>query len=205
MILGLIPAAGKSTRMGRPKLALRLGEYTILEHVIRALRGGGVEQVLVVVGPHGADLISLARSAGALALRLTQVTPDMRATVEAGLDWLEQQFRPQAADAWLLAPADHPTLHPKIIERLLAARQMHPAQSIFLPCFDTRRGHPTLIAWKHVSELRAQAAGEGINALLRRHQLETLELPVDDPGVLTDLDTPEDYERLQRDARWHNV
>src|SRR5438105_3807703 len=102
MILGLIPAAGKSTRMGRPKLALRLGECSILEHVIHALRAGEVEHVLVIVGPHVSELIPLAQAAGAEALLLPNETRDMRATVEAGLNHLEERFRPQQDDAWLL-------------------------------------------------------------------------------------------------------
>src|SRR5207237_3552168 len=55
--LALIPAAGKSTRMGRPKLALPLGGRTVLEHVVAALRDAGVEHVLVVVGPHVPELV----------------------------------------------------------------------------------------------------------------------------------------------------
>ena len=55
MIYGLIPAAGKSSRMGRPKLSLMLGERTVLTHVLDSLREGGVAQTLVVVGPQSGD------------------------------------------------------------------------------------------------------------------------------------------------------
>ena len=50
---GLIPAAGKSRRMGRPKLTLPLAARTVLEAVLDTVRQGGVETVLVVVGPDG--------------------------------------------------------------------------------------------------------------------------------------------------------
>ena len=52
MRFAVLPAAGKSTRMGRPKLALPLGERTILEQVVAALRQAEVEHILVIVGPH---------------------------------------------------------------------------------------------------------------------------------------------------------
>ncbi len=52
MIFAVVPAAGRSSRMGRPKLSLPLGGRTVLEHVVIALRQGGVDEVLVVVGPH---------------------------------------------------------------------------------------------------------------------------------------------------------
>src|SRR5262245_40399906 len=52
MISALLPAAGHSTRMGRPKLSLPLGQRTVIEHVINTLKNARIEQILVVVGPH---------------------------------------------------------------------------------------------------------------------------------------------------------
>ncbi len=198
MTFALIPAAGKSTRMGRPKLALPLGERTVLEHVVAALRSGGAEHVLVVVGPHVAELAPLAESAGAAVLVLSEETADMRATVEAGLRWLEEKFAPRPEDAWLLAPADHPTLEAEVVRQLLAARAAHPEASVLIPTFGGQRGHPALIAWNHVAAMRGLPGGQGLNVYLRQQTSETLELPVDTDAVLCDLDTPEDYERLRR-------
>jgi len=201
MTLALIPAAGKSTRMGRSKLALPLGERTVLEHVIAALGKGGAEHVLVVLGPHVWEMAPLAESTGASVLVLPEETADMRATVEAGLRWLEERFAPRPENAWLLAPADHPTLEPDVVRQLLAARAAHPESSIFIPTFRGERGHPALIAWKHVAAMRGLPGGQGLNVYLRQQIGETLELPVDTDAVLCDLDTPEDYERLRRKWR----
>jgi molybdenum cofactor cytidylyltransferase len=198
MILALLPAAGKSTRIGRPKLALPLGGRTVLGHAVAALRRAGVEHVLVVVGPHVPELIPLAEAAGAHVCRLPAETPDMRATIEQGLRWLEERFHPGPDDAWLLAPADHPTLDAAVVRQLGQARAAHPECSIFVPTFEGRRGHPTLIGWKHVAGVRAHPAGQGLNTYLRGHTAETLEVPVASADVLCDLDTPEDYERLLR-------
>ena len=200
MTLALLPAAGKSTRMGRPKLALPLAGRTVLEHVVAALRQAGVEHVLVVVGPHVPELVPLAEAAGAAVCRLAQETPDMRATIEHGLRWLEERFHPGPEDAWLLTPADHPALDATVVRQLGQARATHPDRSIFIPAFAGRRGHPTLIGRKHVAGIRAHPAGQGLNTYLRRHPAETLEVPVTSADVLCDLDTPEDYERLCR--RW---
>jgi molybdenum cofactor cytidylyltransferase len=198
MILALLPAAGKSTRMGRPKLALPLGGRTVLEHAVAALRQAGVEHVLVVVGPHVPELVPLAEAAGAAVCLLAQETPDMRATIEHGLRWLEECLHPSPEDAWLLTPADHPTLDAAVVRDLRQARAAHPDRSILIPAFAGRRGHPTLIGWKHVAGIRAHPAGQGLNAYLRLHGGETLEVPVTSADVLRDLDTPEDYERLLR-------
>jgi molybdenum cofactor cytidylyltransferase len=199
-LFALVPAGGRSARMGRPKLSLPLGGRTVLEHTVSTFRRAGVEHVLAVVGPHVPELVPLAEAAGAKVCRLPEETADMRATVEHGLRWLEETFRPAAEDAWLLAPADHPTLNADVIRELLRARAEHPERSVLVPTWEGRRGHPALIAWKHVAGIRAHPAGEGLNTYLRQRAAEVLEVPAASADVLCDLDTPADYERLRR--RW---
>ncbi len=198
MMFAVVPAGGHSTRMGRPKLALPLGDRTVLEHVVAALREGGADRIVVVVGPHVPELVPLAEAAGADVCRLPEATADMRATVEHGLRWLEERYRPRPDDAWLLAPADHPTLNPAVVRQLRESYGNEPSRSIVLPVYGGRRGHPTLIAWRHVAGLRAFPAGQGINGYLRSQAGETLEVAVTNAGILWDLDTPEDYERLRQ-------
>jgi molybdenum cofactor cytidylyltransferase len=197
MICGLVPAAGKSIRMGRPKLSLPLGDRTVLECVLDTLRAGGVAETLVVVGPHVPELVPLAARKGAHVCLLPEETPDMRATVEIGLRWLTHHFSPRPEDAFLLVPADHPTLDPSVVRLLLRAREDRPESSIVVPTFDGRRGHPTLIVWRQVPAILARPAGEGLNVFLRSRADQTLEVPVTSADVLRDLDTPEDYEALR--------
>ena len=67
---GLIPAAGKSRRMGRPKLQLVWRGKTILEHAVTALIDGGVTSVLVVIRPGDTEMQALAEKSGAEVLEL---------------------------------------------------------------------------------------------------------------------------------------
>lgn len=198
MRFAVIPAAGTSSRMGRPKLALPLGERTILEHVVAALRKAEVEHILVLIGPHVAELAPLAENAGAYVCCVDARPNGMRGTVEHGLRWLEKRFRPSLQDTWLLVPADHPALDASVVPRLEAAFAAHPHYSIVLPTHNGRRGHPTLFSWKHVAAIRAWPVDLGLNTYVRSLVAETLEVPVDSAGVLWDMDTPEDYERLRR-------
>jgi molybdenum cofactor cytidylyltransferase len=197
MIFAIIPAAGHSTRMGKPKLALSLAGRSVLERVIDALRAGGCETILVVVGPHVPELVPLAQAASAQTLLLGATTPDMRATVELGLHWLEDRYHPRPDDPWLLVPADHPTLEPNIVECLLCEyRQSH--STIVVPTFQGRRGHPTVSAWKMVPGIHALTPGKGLNSFFREHAEATLEVPVTRDSVLCDMDTPEDFARIWR-------
>ena len=193
---GLIPAAGKSRRMGRPKLLLPLGETTVLEHALSAVRSAGVTNILVVVAPDSEALAQLAEAAGANVLRLREDTPDMRATCTYGLAWIEEHFQPRAEDGWLLLPADHPTVRPEVVHALLAAAQESIDKTITLPTFQGRRGHPTWLRWSHIDALRSLPPEQGLNTFIRMHAAETLELAWPSDEILRDLDTPEDYARL---------
>jgi molybdenum cofactor cytidylyltransferase len=198
MTVALIPAGGRSARMGRPKLSLPLRGRTVLECVVAALRAGGVGRVLVVVAPHAAELVALAEAAGARVHLLPHETPDMRATVEEGLRWIERVWRPHPDEPWLLVPADHPTLDPEVVRLLLREYDRRGDASILVPVHEGRRGHPVALAWHHVAGIRRHPADEGLNTYLRRTAAATREIAVPSAEILRDLDTPEDYERLLR-------
>ena len=145
MRLAVVPACGQSSRMGRPKLALPLGNRTVIERVVVALREGGVERVLVVVGPHVPELVSLASAAGSDVLALPESTPDMRVTVERGLAWIAERYDPAPNDCWLLAPADHPAFSPAVVSQLLNAAT-DSSCSVIVPVHKGRRGLPPFSA-----------------------------------------------------------
>jgi molybdenum cofactor cytidylyltransferase len=193
----LIPAAGKSTRMGRPKLALPLGDGTVLGQVISTLRRAPIDHILVVIGPHVRELVDITAKGNSNYLLLTEETRDMRATVEAGLRHIQAQYSPGPGDALLLVPGDHPTLQVGVIQLLFEAQAGNPDKSIFIPTHEGKRGHPALIDWKHVAGIRGLPAGKGLNAYLRAQSPETLEVSVESAEVLFDLDTPGDYHLLR--------
>ncbi len=200
MTFAVVPAAGRSTRMGRPKLSLPLAGSTVLQLVVTALRMGGADPVIVVLAPETPELAELAETAGASVCRLPSATADMRETVVQGLDWLEERFRPRPEADWLLAPADCPLLDADVVRLLRESYRTRPTSSIVVPVSDGHRGHPVLLAWRHVAAIRALPAGTGLNVYLRMHAGEMAEVPVASNGVLCDLDTAEDYERLRQTA-----
>ncbi len=193
----LIPGGGKSQRMGRPKLSLTLGDRTILEHVISGFRGAGLEDVVLVLSPHSEDLRPSAMKAGATVVVMDQRTLDMRATIQAGLRWLQENRNPSKEDFWFLSPADHPTLSASIVEQLKDAAASHPNFSIFIPTFGDKRGHPALVSCAHIEPILEIPEGQGVNTYLRSRKDVTQEIASETEAILWDLDTPEDYRRLQ--------
>ncbi len=103
---------------------------------------------------------------------------------------------PTLYDGWVLIPADHPTLNPQLVRELIAAWSASPSQ-IAVPVYDGQRGHPTIFPWSLVEEVFRLHPDQGLNQVLRSDPTRVLEVPVADPRVLDDLDTPEDLLRLR--------
>ena len=197
MFVAVVPAAGRSTRMGAPKLVLPFAARTVIEYVVATLRDGGAKHVVVVTGPHSPELHSLAEAAGAEVLALPAGTPDMRTTIEHGLRHLEQRHSPQPTDAFILAPADHPAFSPRLVRHLCQAYLDARLQSMIVPIHAGHRGHPAVIAWRHVPRILAMPPDRGINAYLRQNPGEILEVETEENGILLNLDRPSDYIALQ--------
>lgn len=183
--------------MGRPKLDLLLAGLPVIEWTIQAFRQAGVERIVVVLGPQGENLVPLVKQAGAYPHVLAMATPDMRATVEQGLDWIEGQFRPVPSAIWFLCPADQPGLPAAAIRKLQGEFERQPSASAAVPTYGGRRGHPAILRWDQTAAIQSLPPDVGINRYFRELGPRLLEVPLADEGILTDLDTPEDYQRLQ--------
>lgn len=183
--------------MGRCKLSLVVSGSSVLERVVRSLREGGADRVLVIVGPDGEQLAALARKAHAEVLQLPEDTPDMRTTVQKGLDHIEAKHHPDMFDGWLLAPADQPYLDPVVVAQLITMHTAMPGRGIVRPEYQGRAGHPVLFRWELVPPIRALSPDLGLDAFIRQNSSEVLQVPVDTASVLEDLDTPEDYKKVK--------
>jgi molybdenum cofactor cytidylyltransferase len=193
MIAALVPAAGQSRRMGRPKPLLDIGGMPLVARVVSALRDGGADRVLVVAPPaeraESAAIVRQAQRQGADVLVLERQTPDMRATIEVGLDHLETL----RASALLVAPADLPGMDARLVARVVEAGRT--ANAIARPRAGHRRGHPLYLPWEIARAIRSLPAGAGVNTLVDDPSQTIVEVEVANDQDLADLDTPEDYRR----------
>ncbi len=196
MAVAVVPAAGRSRRMGRPKLLLPYRGRPLLRALLDSLAGAGVEKMVVVVAPGEAALRDLAEEAGAAVAVNPDPSRGMLSSVWAGLEALGGGERLAARGrALLVVPADHPAVASGTIGRLAKAVEGGEA-ALALPVFEGRRGHPLAIAGRLVPEIAGLDPAIGLRQLLEARAAELLELPVEDPGVVLDVDTPEDYRRL---------
>jgi molybdenum cofactor cytidylyltransferase len=97
-----------------------------------------------------------------------------------------------SADGWLVLPADLPLIAPASLRAVADALQH---ASIVLPMHRGTRGHPVGFAREHGAALQALTGTEGAAAIVRAAQ--PLRLEIDDPGIVTDIDTLADLERAE--------
>jgi len=197
MIAAIVPAAGHSLRMGRPKLTLTIGGSTVIARVVHALKEGGVSIVVVVPppadAPGAANLIQEAASAGASVV-VSLVRPvDMRASFELGLTHLVQLGH--VPGIVLLTPADSPGVSSALVSEVIARAKVE-SGSIVIPVHGGSRGHPIALPWDLALQVRSLPEGVGVNSLIALHASLVVEHPVNNPGAVDDMDTPDDY------ARW---
>jgi molybdenum cofactor cytidylyltransferase len=194
-LFAVVPAAGQSRRMGRPKLLLPLGTSTVIAQMLSVLKRSEIAATIVVVRPDDEPLRSAVAACGATPLQPNVPPPEMRQSVEHALRHLETRFHPRADDGWLLAPADHPLLDPEVITRMITEWRRFP-RKIVVPVYQGRRGHPTLFPYCMATDVFNLPADEGLNSLLKVHATEIVQIDTDSPAVVADLDTPDDYARL---------
>lgn len=192
MIAGIVLAAGRSRRMGVPKPLLQLGGETFLARAVAALREGGCDRVWVVVGE---DAGATAVEAAALGAR-TVLNPDPDAEQ---IDSLRAALRmlPPDTDAAVVLPVDIPGVGPAAVRALRAAYHDRGAP-ISIASHGGEHGHPVLFARAVWPELLEGPLPEGARTVIHADPARVLAVPVEDAGILADVDTPADLARAQR-------
>lgn len=196
-IFAVIPAAGESRRMGRAKLLLPLGGRSVIARLLDALSQPRIAARIVVVRPGDDVLRTEAESAGATVVVPSSPPPDMRASVAHALDDISRRLSPTDNDSWLLVPADHPVLEDQVV-RSIAETWLSGNAKILVPTCNGRRGHPTLFRWELARDVPEIPEDRGLDWLLDKYAGQVEKFEIADESILCDLDTPEDYERLQQ-------
>jgi molybdenum cofactor cytidylyltransferase len=184
-IIGVLLAAGRSTRFGRDKLLVPLTDGVPV--AVAALRNlaPAVDEVVAVVRPRDERLAAALNRAGARVTACPRASEGMGASLAWGV-----RAAPLAA-AWLVALADMPWIRTTSVASVVDALEKGAAIAA-AGCRDVR-GHPVGFASSFYPDLVALSGDEGAKAILSRQRIEIVE--TGDSGVLRDVDTPEDLAR----------
>jgi len=208
-IAGIVLAAGEGRRAGGVKALLTMGGRTLLDRVVTAMREAGCENVIVVGGADGARVEAEASRLAAGFVLNEHWPKGQFSSLRAGAKALAagSAGAPPHGAAALVALVDHPAVKTGTYRALLDAHAGAPGSIVIPVCEDGRtgraaRGHPVVLPSEVVAEVAAAPDGVTLRDLIRRNAELVLEVPVDDAGVLKDIDTVADLKDVGGPESW---
>lgn len=189
----LITAAGMSSRMGKFKPMLSLGEISVAERVVATFRQAGVTRIAMVTGYNARELERHLSGCGIEFIRNEDYeTTQMFDSVKLGLEYLKGK-----CDAVFFTPVDIPLFTAKTVLALKSS-----GAALACPQCNGESGHPIVISSSLIDRIIADSGEGGLRGALERCGTELVRVSVEDEGTLHDADTPEDFARL---IAYHNA
>ena len=183
----IILAAGESVRMQSNKMLLHFHGKTIIETVIDQAMQPDIDKILVVLGAYRDDMLPLISRLPVVHCYNPEYKTGMLSSVQCG-------FRNLSASvgAAIIFLGDQPTV-PGEVAGLLIREYRKSGKGIVMPAFRGKRGHPVLIDMKFSEAIAKISNDGGLHTLMREYPGDILELDVEIPEILKDMDTPQDY------------
>lgn len=188
----VVVAAGMSSRMGDFKPMLSIGSISVAQRVVATLKQAGAARVVVVTGYNAEELERHLASSRVVFLRNENYrTTHMFDSALIGLRYLRDKCRQV-----LFTPVDIPLFTAATVDALLTS-----GAELACPVCGGTRGHPILMSANVIDRVLEDSGESGLDGALSRCGVPMTLVEVDDPGILHDADTPEDYREL---LRMHN-
>ena len=186
----VVLAAGKSERMGRNKLLLKVAGRSILDRLLDALNASEIDEVLVVLGHRPQDIRPIAEAHNAKVVINTEYERGMTSSFKAGL-------RRVSADAAFLVLGDQLGLEAELLGLMTVTMESDQDALIVSPVHRGRRGHPVLFRRTLFPEILSLGLGETVREVVMRHEASHRVVEADVWCTL-DIDTPKDFEEARR-------
>lgn len=185
-VAGLLLAAGRGSRLGRPKALVEVGGRRLADRAVATLREGGCAPIVVVSGAVAVDL------PGVIIAHNPDWATGMGSSLRTGLAAV-----PADADAVVISLVDQPGIGPETVRRLIAAYES--GAPVAVATYDGAPRNPVLISRPHWPAAEQSATGDrGARAFLRTHPNLVTEVECADVANPADIDTPEDLARFTR-------
>jgi molybdenum cofactor cytidylyltransferase len=194
----LILAAGFSSRMGKYKPSLPIGDQTLVGRVISLFLQNNVD-IILVTGWRHEELMSVIDASGIEVVVNSDYETGMFTSVLAGLRCIKTTHR-----GFFVMPVDIPLVRPSTISRLISEAQRH-SDKIIYPVFGRLRGHPTLAPCSLRQAITDWGGEDGLKAVLHAREEIAVEIKVADSNILLDVDTPEDYAKLLERFKTYDI
>jgi molybdenum cofactor cytidylyltransferase len=185
----IILAAGSSRRMGTQKMLLPFGAGTMIETVINNVKQSRVDSILVVVGANHEKVRKVIEKLPVDICYNANHETWMLSSVLCGFNAL-----PEETGTALIFLGDQPGIPPQVTNAVIDAYNgsLH---GIVIPVYNNHRGHPLLVDYKYKREIERLDFESGLRSLMHHFPEDVLEVDVNEPGILMDIDTKEDYHK----------
>ena len=186
-IATVVLAAGQSRRTGRiNKLLAEIDGTPMAARVLTEVMASASRPVVVVTGYESDRVEAALRRDGPTFVRNPEYADGLSTSLKAGL-----RAVPRDIDGAVVCLGDMPRVKAAHIDRLIAAFNPLEGRAICVPTFGGKRGNPVLWGAQFFDEMQAVAGDVGARHLIGAHGELVAEVPIDDDGVLVDVDTPE--------------
>ena len=183
----VIVAAGLSSRMGDFKPLLQIGSRSVVQHVISAFQRAGIEQIVVVTGHNAAAVEAHLADSGVAFLHNEHYrSTQMFDSAKIGLSHMKDR-----CDRVFFTPVDIPLFSARTVTRLMESGAI-----LATPFCNGHQGHPLMLSAKLIDPILCDSGEGGLKGTISRLGLPMTHVEVNDPGVLRDADTPEEFQAL---------
>ncbi|MGQ9616861.1 MAG: nucleotidyltransferase family protein [Spirochaetota bacterium] len=191
MLSGLILAAGESKRMeGKPKALLLIDGESFLERIINNMSKADIGELVVVLG---ADHEKIEAKVNMMCARIVinrNWKQGQLSSLQAGINSLSP-----LSEGVLFTLVDHPLVRTSTYVEL-AERWKENRDRVIVASYQGRKGHPTIFPRRLYRNILEEEHPFGARSIIKNEGSSVLFVQVDDPGVVQDIDTIEDYRRL---------
>ncbi len=201
-IWAIIPAAGLSRRMGRPKLTLPHRGSTLAGIVAKTVLDAGVAELIVVTRTELLDSLGLPADERVRVAINDDPASEMIDSIRIGLDQIDAgpprrrgADDPASTTGVMVVPADMPAISAEVCRQCMAVFQSDP-QRIVVASHSGTRGHPIIFPFSLKGAV--DRLEDGLRELLRAYAERVVRVDCSEPGVIEDVDEPSDYEQLDR-------
>jgi molybdenum cofactor cytidylyltransferase len=183
-IVGLLLAAGASTRFGSNKLLHPLADGRPIVLVSALNLRAALPNTLAVLRAHNPALTEVFAEHGIAHMIATRAAEGIGASLAQGVAAASQ------AKGWLIALADMPYLKRETL--LAIAGALEGGAAIAVPKFHGQRGHPVGFSARFREALMQLKGDEGARGIMREHAADVVEIACEDAGIVADIDHPSD-------------
>ena len=188
MISAVILAAGLARRMGKPKLLLKLGDKTVIEHVVDNALAAGIGETIVVLGAHQEEFRQVLTGRNIITVDNARFHEGQGTSVAAAAAAVSPQ-----ATGILFLMGDQPFVSVSLINRLI--QEFDDSKALIVR--QAGSGTPAVFRTELLTELKQLSGDVGGRQLIEKYPATVRTVNLAAPPETIDLDTEQDYENAR--------